>query len=83
MCCQSGFLLVKTPLCISDWMVFSEVVSYQQNLKGVLLGIKRRDIGLYPDGLILAVDLGISTTLAAFQKHTESLPLCTLLIIHQ
>ena len=65
-------------------MVFSEVVSVINKLKhyqGVLLGIKRRDIGLYPDEQLLAVDLGISTTLAAFQKH--SLPRCAFLIIHQ
>ncbi len=31
-----------------------------------LLSIEKSDIGLYPDGLCLAVDLGIGTTLADF-----------------
>ena len=47
--------------CSVGWSVINKWKHYQ----GVLLGIKRslRDIGLYPDGLFLAVDLGISTTL--------------------
>ena len=31
-----------------------------------LLGIERRDIGLHPDGLYLALVLGIGTTLDTF-----------------
>jgi len=39
------------------------VINKLEHDQGVLLGIKRGDIGLYPDEQFLAVDLGISTTL--------------------
>ena len=50
--------------CSLRWSVINEWKCFSRSL----LSIDRRDIGLYPDGLCLVVDLGIGTTLAAFHS---------------
>ncbi len=50
--------------CSVRWSVIRKWTCFSRSL----LSIERSDIGLYPDGLCLAVDLGIDTTLADFHN---------------